>query len=73
MKRKLTGPIVDQLQGLITEMRSDEWSEVDMATVVTRDKNTGVMTIVAMTETGLDPSNMLFDAMAHAMLYAKVQ
>lgn len=67
---QMIGPIPDQIGRLVREMERNEWSDLDAAILITRDRETGMLTFVHMTETGIDEDKLLFNAAATALGYA---
>lgn len=64
--------IPDRLRELADKMDTGEYTESSMATVITKCKETGIVTIVSMTEEGIDDSRELFNSMAKCLGYARI-
>jgi hypothetical protein len=71
MKKKYAGRIVDQLQNLVREMDSENFTEMAMATLILKDKATGIPTLISLTEHGIDQERTLFDLMATTLGYER--
>ena len=64
--------IIDELRSIIAAMENGDYTESSAATLITRDKDTGIVTIVSMTEGGIDQRHLLFAEMAKHLGYARV-
>lgn len=64
--------ICGRLKQLVSQMESGDYTESDAAVLITRDKATGNLTFIHMTERGLDDSKALFNAAAKTLGYARV-
>ena len=60
-------PIIDQLRTLVSAMEIGDYTEADMLCVITRCKETGLLTISSTTEHAIDDKHELFREMAKLM------
>lgn len=65
-------PILDQLQEIIDQMKCGDHTESDMATLITRDRESGILTLRSFSEGGNDSSHVLLDLIAKGLGYARV-
>lgn len=68
----IIGPIVEQLEELVRQMKAGEYSEADEAVLITSDKETGLLTMSCLTEYGVDEKRHLFHRMARTLNYVRI-
>lgn len=64
--------IQEHLIDIVQQMERGDYNQARAASLVTVDKESDILTIVSMSETGVDESHYAFKRMAKAMGYSKV-